>query len=75
MSGDIFIYPFLFFFFMGKKGIGYKLIFTMDVVGFSLILLGSLLTRYAKDEIFAILGGFVLGGGVTILALTRYITK
>ncbi len=58
---------------IGKKA--NILIVSLDVIGFALLLLGAVLIRYAKDEITSILGGFVLAGGVTLLSLTRLISK
>ncbi len=60
---------------MTKEGKINTLILGMDVVGFALVLAGTGLIRYAKDEIISILGGFVLAGGVTVIGLTRLISK
>ena len=57
-----------------KKGQN-KLIIALDVVGFVLIGVGAALIRFAKDDIISILGGFVMGGGITILSITRLIKK
>ena len=57
-----------------KKGIN-SLIIGLDIVGFALIVVGGALIRYSKDEVLALIGGFVLAGGVTVLSITRLIGK
>ena len=59
---------------LNKKGLS-PIIIAMDVIGFALILLGAGMIRFAKDEILAILGGFVLAGGVAVLGITRFLSK
>jgi len=58
---------------MSKKGT--SLIIALDIVGFALVFIGAALIRYAKEEAIAVIGGFVLAGGVTVLSLTRLIHK
>ena len=58
---------------MSKKGT--SLIIALDIVGFALVFIGAALSRYAKEEAIAVIGGFVLAGGVTVLSLTRLIHK
>ena len=58
---------------MNKKG--NSLIIAFDIVGFALVFAGAALIRYAKEETIAVIGGFVLAGGVTVLSLTRLIHK
>jgi len=58
---------------MHKKGT--SLIIALDIVGFALVFTGAALIRYAKEETIAVIGGFVLAGGVTVLSLTRLIHK
>jgi len=60
---------------MAKKGETKALIISVDVIGFALLFVGSLLIRFSKDDIFPIIGGFVLAGGVAVLSLTRLIPK
>ena len=59
---------------MTKKGKS-NLIIGLDIIGFALLFIGGALIRYSKDEIFSIIGGFVLAGGVAVLSLTRLIPK
>jgi len=58
----------------GKLGLS-PAILAMDIIGFALIFLGAGIIRYSKEEIISILGGFVLAGGVTIIGVTRFISK
>ena len=60
---------------MDKKGRISSLSIAMNVIGFFLVIVGGGLIRFAKEETIAILGGFVLAGGVAILSLARYISK
>lgn len=60
---------------IGKKGKLNVLLLSLDIIGFCLLIVGAGLLRFAKDEIIAVLGGFVLAGGVTVLSLTRLIHK
>ncbi len=60
---------------VGKQGKISSLLISLDVIGFFIILAGSGLIRYAKDETVSILGGFVLAGGVALLSITRLINK
>ncbi len=60
---------------LGKKGKINALLLSLDIVGFSLLLIGAGLLRFAKDEIIAVLGGFVLAAGVTVLSLSRLMNK
>ncbi|MBI2146168.1 hypothetical protein HYU22_02415 [Candidatus Woesearchaeota archaeon] len=48
---------------------------SLDIIGFALVFLGAALIRFARDEIFSILGGFVMAGGVAVLSITRLIQK
>ncbi len=59
----------------GKQGKTSVLLLTLDVIGFALVFVGVGLIRFVKDEIAAILGGFVLAGGVALLSVTRLIPK
>ena len=59
---------------LNKKALS-PIVIAMDVIGFALILLGAGMIRFAKDEILAILGGFVLAGGVAVLGITRFLSK
>ncbi len=58
---------------LGKQARTNSLIIVLDVVGFSLLILGAAMVRFAREELFAILGGFVLAGGVTVLSATRLV--
>lgn len=60
---------------IGKSGKAASLLLLLDAIGFALLFIGAALVRYAKDEFLAILGGFVLAGGVAILSATRLIPK
>jgi len=60
---------------MVKKGETKALIISLDIIGFALLFVGGLLIRFSKDDIFSIIGGFVLAGGVAVLSLTRLIPK
>jgi len=60
---------------ISKKGRLNALIISMDVIGFSLLLIGAGLIRFAKDEPVAIAGGAVLAVGASILGLTRWMAK
>ena len=59
---------------LNKKGVN-NLIIALDVIGFSLILLGGALIRFSKDEIISIIGGFVIAGGIVVLSITRLVTR
>lgn len=58
---------------MGKKAKIPSLVIALDIVGFALLLIGGAMIRFAKDEVFSIIGGFVLAGGVAVLSLTRMV--
>ena len=58
---------------MTKKG--NALIVGLDIVGFALLLVGGAMIRFASGDIFSIIGGFVLAGGVAVISLTRLIPK
>ena len=58
---------------MPKKG--NALLIGLDTVGFALLLVGGVMIRFATNDIFSIIGGFVLAGGVAVLSLTRLIPK
>jgi hypothetical protein len=60
---------------MQKKGKLDPLIIALDLIGFTIILIGAGLIRYSLSEVISILGGFVMAGGVTLLTLTRIIPK
>jgi len=60
---------------ISKKGRLNALIISMDVIGFSLLLIGAGLIRFAKDEPVAIAGGAVLAVGASVLGLTRWMAK
>lgn len=59
---------------MSKVGKVNTLLIGMDVIGFSIMLTGAALIRFSKDEVLAIIGGFVLSGGIAVLSLTRYLS-
>ncbi len=52
-----------------------SVILTLDIIGFFVLLVGAGLVRYARDEVIAILGGFVMAGGVAVLSVSRLIQK
>ena len=56
-----------------KQARVHNLVILLDVIGFSLLIVGAAMIRFARDEIFSILGGFVLAGGVAVLSATRLI--
>ena len=58
---------------MTKKG--NALLIGLDIIGFALLIIGGVLIRYSGSDVFSIIGGFVLAGGVAILSLTRLIPK
>ena len=58
---------------MLKKASLRTLLVSLDVIGFLILLTGGALIRFAKDEVLAITGGFVLAGGVAVLSITRLI--
>lgn len=60
---------------MSKKAEAKSLLIGLDIIGFVLLLVGAALIRFAKDEVLAIIGGFVLAGAVAILSLTRLLNK
>ena len=60
---------------MAKEGRLNTLVISLDVIGFALIFLGGALIRFSKDEVYSVLGGFVLAGGVAVLSITRLISK
>ncbi|MBS3124501.1 hypothetical protein J4437_07795 [Candidatus Woesearchaeota archaeon] len=60
---------------INKRGKILPLVLSMDIIGFALVILGAAMIRLAKDEIFSILGGFVMAGGVALLSITRLIQK
>ena len=60
---------------MKNKGSINSLLISLGIIGFVFIFIGALLIRYSSDEVYSILGGFVLGDGITILSLTRLIQK
>ncbi|MDI6736989.1 MAG: hypothetical protein QME12_00550 [Nanoarchaeota archaeon] len=59
---------------MDKEG-RYNLLIALDVIGFSIIILGLFLVRFGKSEIMSILGGFVVAAGLALLGITRYVRK
>ena len=60
---------------LNKSGKIASVVLSLNVIGFALVLLGAGLIRFARDEIFSILGGFVMAGGVAVLSITRLIQK
>ncbi len=58
---------------MTKKGT--YLSVGLDIVGFALLLVGGALIRFSGNDVFSIIGGFVLAGGVAVLSLTRLIPR
>lgn len=58
---------------MNKTGKASALLLSLDVIGFALVFMGVGLIRFAKEEVLAALGGFVLAGGVALLSITRLI--
>lgn len=61
--------------YMIKKGRLNTLTISLNVIGFALLFLGGALIRFSKDEVYSILGGFVLAGGVAVLSITRLVSK
>lgn len=59
----------------GKHGKANTILITLDIIGFIILFIGAGLVRFAKDEIIAILGGFVIAAGVAVLSITRFISK
>jgi hypothetical protein len=60
---------------MDKKADASSLVVGLDIIGFALVLVGAAMIRYAKDELFTIIGGFVMAGGVAVLSITRLVKK
>jgi uncharacterized membrane protein len=60
---------------MKNKGKANSLLISLDIIGFVLIFIGAALIRYTANDIYSILGGFVMAGGVTVLSLSRLIPK
>jgi len=60
---------------MNKKSQFNTATIALDIVGFVLFFVGGALIRFSKDEITAIIGGFVVAGSVAILSITRLIQK
>lgn len=58
-----------------KKSGKLNVIILLDAVGFTLLFVGAALIRFSKDEVISLLGGFVLAGAVTVLTLTRFVSK
>ena len=58
-----------------KKGRLNPLVLSLDIIGFSVLLFGAGLIRFAKDEPMAIAGGVVLTVGASILGITRWLAK
>ena len=54
-----------------KQGKVTSFFIALDVIGFAFVFLGAALIRFSREEVTAILGGFVLAGGVTLLSITR----
>ena len=57
-----------------KKG-RISVILALDVIGFFVLLVGAGLVRYGRDEVIAILGGFVMACGVAVLSVSRLFQK
>lgn len=58
---------------MEKKGtLGF---IWFDILGFLLIIIGSILFRYVQNEILSSIAGVGIAIGITILTITRWITK
>ncbi|MBI4142132.1 hypothetical protein HY484_04355 [Candidatus Woesearchaeota archaeon] len=58
---------------MNKKGKINAVKVTLDVLGFALVLGGSILVRYPAAEQMSIVGGILVSIGVGLLALSRTI--
>ena len=58
-----------------KQGKVTSFFIALDVIGFTFVFLGAALIRFSQEEVTAILGGFVLAGGVTLLSITRLFQK
>ena len=54
---------------------GSALLIGLDVIGFALLIVGGVLIRFSGSDVYSIIGGFVLAGGVAVLSLTRLIPK
>lgn len=54
---------------------GSALLIGLNIIGFTLPIIGGGLIRFSGSDIFSIIGGFVLVGDVAILSLTRLIPK
>lgn len=48
-------------------------IVTLDVIGFGLIFVGAVITRYARDEVLSISGSVIVAVGLALLAISRYV--
>ncbi len=48
-------------------------VFVLDFIGFGLIFLGAVMTRYAKEEVVSISGGIIVAIGLALLAISRYV--
>jgi len=60
---------------MKNKGKANSLLISLDIIGFVIIFIGAALIRYSSNEVYSILGGFVMAGGVAVLSLSRLIPK
>lgn len=60
---------------MTKKGEFSPLIVTIDIIGFLVVVVGAGIVRFAKDDIFGIVGGLVVGLGLAILGISRVVAK
>jgi len=58
---------------MGKGNIKINLI--LNILGFALLIVGGVIIRFAKDEIFSILGGIVIAIAVGLISISRYMAK
>lgn len=56
---------------LGRKGNINTARLTLDVLGFGLVLGGSLLVRYSAAEQVSIVGGILVSIGIGLLALAR----
>lgn len=57
-----------------RKG-NIKINLILDILGFTLLIVGGAIIRFAKDEVFSILGGIVIAIAVGLLSISRYIIK
>lgn len=59
---------------MSKRG-RLALLIALDIIGFGVSIAGLAMIRFSKEEVSSIVGGFVVAGGMAVLAITRFIGK